>query len=254
MNYKVSAYLRVKDEINTIEACLNSIDGLFDRVVIIHSNEDDDGTVAFINEYSKSHSAIEIHEYPHAVIPSHHECYKSKYAYKNSLAAYNNFGLSFFEPEEYVVKIDADQVYMTEFLKKGINEILSNAQENTKYALRGYNTFIYKGQLVKYAPVPVNGNSGERYFVKRKYIDKFVQQGMFEHLLYKDIKFDGMWNRAVWFHFMKNLKTQGVIRENDTARNDEIEYLSQEEAELYNTHIHPLLINSPYCNLKLEKN
>lgn len=42
---KFAAFVRVKDEINTVIPCLNSIDGLFDKIVIIHSNEPDDGSV-----------------------------------------------------------------------------------------------------------------------------------------------------------------------------------------------------------------
>ncbi len=40
---KVAAFIRIKNEINTIEACLNSIKDVFDKIVIIHSNEPDDG-------------------------------------------------------------------------------------------------------------------------------------------------------------------------------------------------------------------
>ena len=43
---KIAAYIRVKNEIKTIIPCLDSIDGLFDKIVIIHSNEPDDGSVA----------------------------------------------------------------------------------------------------------------------------------------------------------------------------------------------------------------
>ncbi|MBQ3034818.1 MAG: hypothetical protein IJD25_02065, partial [Alphaproteobacteria bacterium] len=100
---KVAAFLRVKDEIKTIEPCLNSIDGVFDKVVIIHSNEKDDGSIAFMNEWCSKRKECEIHEYPHAVVPSHDKRYKSKVPFENTLVAYNNFGLSFFEPEEWVV-------------------------------------------------------------------------------------------------------------------------------------------------------
>ena len=89
MNSKVSAYIRVKDEINTIDACLKSIEGIFDRVVIIHSNEKDDGTVDFINEWCKLHSNYEVYEYPYSVIPSHDKMYLGEFDNKNTLAAYN---------------------------------------------------------------------------------------------------------------------------------------------------------------------
>ena len=67
----VSAYLRVKIEIKTIEACLNSIDGIFDKIVIIHSNEPDDGSIELMNRWCAARNYCEIHEYPYRGIPSH---------------------------------------------------------------------------------------------------------------------------------------------------------------------------------------
>lgn len=251
---KVSAYLRVKDEINTIEACLKSIDGIFDRIVIIHSNENDDGTVEFMHNWAKKHSGYEIYEYPHFVLPAYSSLYNDSYDTKNSLAAYNNFGLSFFEPEEWVCKIDADQVYFREALSEFVNGVKYQGQDNCKYALRGYNTFIYNNCLVKYAPVPLNGMGGDSYCVKRKNIDKFYQNGMVETIELKDVVKSWIWHKSMWFHFMKNLKfSDGTVKNNDFATQDEIEYLTQDEIDLFEKDILPLLKNSKYNNLKFFK-
>lgn len=63
MKQIVSAYLMVKNEIKTVEACLNSIDGIFDRIVIIHSNEKDDGSIELMNKWCDMRDYCEIHEY-----------------------------------------------------------------------------------------------------------------------------------------------------------------------------------------------
>ena len=169
---KVSAFLRVKDEIKTIEACLNSIDGVFDRIVIIHSNEKDDGSVAVMKKWCAQRSECEIHEYPHKVIPSHDKQYRQGVAYENTLAAYNNFGLNFFEPEEWVVKIDADQVYIKDRLTEYVNFVRTQGEDNVKYFFIGYNSFAWNNYFVKYAAPQMNGKAGDSYFVKRKNIEK----------------------------------------------------------------------------------
>ncbi len=263
----VVAYLRVKNEIKTIEACLESIDGVFDRIVIIHSNEKDDGSVAFMNKWCQEknnlysnakkllnkHSYCEIYEYPYAVIPSHHKKYRGKVPFENTLAAYNNFGLQFFDPEDWVVKIDADQVYLTEQLKQQVEFVREKGDPNIKYGLLGYNTFSWNNIFVKFKRVPFNGRSGDSYFIKRKHFKKFVHVGNYEGLqFYKNMN-KHVLKTPVWFHFMKSLKSNGTIRDKDKVSQDEISFLTQEEADLFNTHIRPHLKNSPYYHLKLEK-
>lgn len=252
---KVSAFLRVKDEIKTIEACLESIKGVFDRIVIIHSNEKDDGSVAFMHKWClKNKSAhCEIYEYPYDVIPSHSGKYSRKYNYENTLAAYNNFGLKYFDAEEWVVKIDADQVYLKEELQKVVSKIKLENPDNTKYSLIGYNTFKWHDYLVKYKPTPFNGQNGDSYFVKRKNIDGFKHAGLYEITHYKNLKNKVKWQTPVWFHFMKNLKTSGYIRDNNSVAKDSVLFLSSEEKQLFNNKIRPFLKNSEYYHIKLDE-
>ncbi len=248
--HKVSAFLRVKDEIKTIEATLNSIDGVFDKIVIIHSNEKDDGSVALMNAWCGKREYCEIHEYPHPVVPSHQ--YKGKVPFENQLASYNNFGLSFFEPEEWVVKIDADQVYLTDRLKEFVSFLKQNENNNKKFGLIGYNTFSFNGQFVKYRRVPINAVGGDSYVVQRKNINKFVSLGQFEDTQFQGITEKRVWDKPVWFHFMKSIKSGGIVRDKDKISENEVSFLTKEEADLFNTHIRPLLQNSPYYNLKLH--
>ncbi len=250
---KISAFLRIKDEIKTIEACLNSIDGVFDRIVIIHSNEKDDGSVALMNEWCSKRKECEIHEYPFAVVPSHDKRYtQKKVSYENTLAAYNNFGLNFFEPEEWVVKIDADQVYLKNRLKEYVDFVRANGEDNVKYFFIGYNTFAWNNYFVKFKSVPINGKFGDSYFIKRKNIDLFKQDNVFEAIILKNVVKEQEFNQPVWFHFMKTLKTSGNIQENDTISKEKILFLSEEEKRLFQENILPYLKNSPYRDLKLE--
>ena len=249
---KVSAFLRVKDEIKTIEACLNSIDGVFDRIVIIHSNEKDDGSVAVMKKWCAQRSECEIHEYPHKVIPSHDKQYRQGVSYENTLAAYNNFGLTFFEPEEWVVKIDADQVYIKDRLTEYVNFVRTQGEDNVKYFFIGYNSFAWNNYFVKYAAPQMNGKTGDSYFVKRKNIDTFKHAGVYELIKLQNIKKTVEFEKPVWFHFMKSLKSRGNIQENDRVPKEMVVFLSEEEKDLFQESILPYLKNSPYRGLKLE--
>ena len=253
VEFPVVAYLRVKDEIKTIEACLNSIDGVFDRIVIIHSNEKDDGSVAFMTKWCHARPYCEIHEYPYEVIPSHDIRNSQAPKFENTLAAYNNFGLSFFEPEEWVVKIDADQVYFKERLQEAVNFVKKNGVETTRYSLKGYNTFAWNNHLVKFKAGPINGIYGDSYFIKKKYINYFQHSKNFEFLKTVGIQSMHIFEKPVWFHFMKSLKSNGSIRENDTVHENEVLFLTEAEKELFEKEIRPLLKNSPYYDLKLER-
>lgn len=246
----VSAFLRVKNEIKTIKACLESIDGVFNRIVIIHSNEPDDGSVAFMNDWCSKRNYCEIHEYPHFVIPSHNTEYqKGTYAWENTLAAYYNFGLQFFGPEEWVVKIDGDQIYLKEKLKEFINPFQNGEMdENKSYGLTGYNTFIRKNELVLYKKGPINGGM-DSFIVKRKHFNFFNQTNYYE-VSNISVPYSKA-SSPVWFHFMKSLKSAGIIRNNDDAQDDEIAYLSVNEKELFERNIRPLLNGGSYYHISI---
>lgn len=244
----ISAYIRVKNEIKTIEACLNSIDGVFDKIVIIHSHEKDDGSIAFMNKWCQERKYCEIHEYPYDVIPSHDARYKHDVNHKNTFAAYYNFGLQFFQPEEWVVKIDADQVYIKPKLEEFLQQFKNGTANSHKiYGLTGYNTFVLKDQLIKYRNLEINGGSGS-FIIKRKNILHFKQHKYYEVL--ETNKTYALSSPPVWFHFQKNLKSNGKIRELSEVNTEEIIPLSIEEKTLFEEYIRPLLINSPYYKIR----
>lgn len=247
---RMGAYIRFKDEIKTLPAMLASIDGVFDKIVMIHSNEPDDGSIAYANWWCAQRPVCEIHMYPYAVVPSNDPRYRKKeVAPENTLAAYYMFGLQFFEPEEYVVKIDADQVYLTKALKKALNNVRRQDSQNKKisYGIKGYNTFVYHNQIVSYRPHPFNGGQ-DSFIIKRKHIQGFIQKEFWElislipGLTYQEIP------GYYWFHFMKSLKTQGTIRTLEESQETERLPLTPEQELLFNQEIRPLLRQtaSPY--------
>ena len=250
--FQTVAFLRVKNEIKTIEACLNSIDGIFDRIVIIHSNEPDDGSIAVMQRWCGKRKNCEIHEYPYAVIPPHDKRYATnQFQGENSLASYYNFGLSFFKPHEWVVKIDADQIYLTQTLKKTLAFIKQNHQifEKTLFGIKGYNTYPYRGQIVKYR-IDQNGGK-DSFIVRRDKIKEFAQNSFYETLRVQDIQNYHVFDEPHWFHFLKTLKHAGQVRSVDEAKENERVQLNKTEQDLFDQKIRPLLkeSNSPYTDL-----
>lgn len=236
---KISAYLRVKNEIQTIEATLNSIDGLFDRIVLTYSNEPDDGSIAFMHKWCADRSYCDIYEYPYVVYPSLTQVYREGIKPENTMAAYGNFGIGKFEPEEWIVNIDADQVYIRDSMEKLVNLIRSEAPKNNskRYCIRGYNTLSWRNRLVKIRPQPIMGTYCDHYAIKQKnlepykvYGDQFiikVKKGtVYEH--FSDI---------CWFHFKKVLKDSGRVFDKETIEEKAITYLSEAEADMYIKHI-----------------
>lgn len=257
-DYKFSAFLRVKNEINTIEACLNSIETVFDRIVIIHSNEKDDGTNALMAKWCAKRVHCEIHEYPYEVIPQHDPRLKGRVDPKNTLAAYYNFGLGFFHPEEWIVKIDADQIYMTEKLKQALGKIKSKIKENDRYHffLTGWDTFVKKDELVLNKERPLKGIDKDQFIVKQKYLYFFKQGEFWEKGVFEKLK-HVVFFEPVFFHFAdkKYMENDYKYIRTDDLSPSFIKPLNKRQIKEYNKYILPLLIktNSPFKNLKLER-
>lgn len=246
---KISAYLRVKNEILTIGATLSSIDGIFDRIVITHSNEKDDGSIDFMNKWCAKRSYCEIYEYPHMVFPSLTKIYFEGIKPENTMAEYGNFGLSKFEPEEWVVNIDADQVYIRERLEDLVQQIRAEYPKNEKdqYCMKGLNTFSWKNTLVKVRPQPIMGVYCDHYAIKRKNLLPYKIYGsQFTINLAHGTQYKPLAD-IYWFHFKKILKDNKKAFDKDTADETAITHLNQDEIDLYVKHIaHYFPPDNPY--------
>lgn len=108
------AFIRVCNERSTLKQCLYSIAPALKRGVIVY-NECNDGSEEIIQEFCKTNSGFIAVEYPYQVAQCRHK--KDEREYKKGLADYYNFALSFIPQDEWLIKIDADQIYDAEKLK-----------------------------------------------------------------------------------------------------------------------------------------
>lgn len=239
---KIGAYIRIKNEMHTLPTVLTSIDGFFDKIVIIHSNEADDGSNAYAKKWCDKQPICKIYEYPYAVIPSHDNRYKDAYKYENSLAAYYQFGLDKFEPEEWVMKIDADQVYIRPRLKEVLTQVRTTPNNDSfLYSVYGFNTLVWHNQLVKFTARPFNGKMLDNFIIKRKNITHFSQEEYWELAHYNKNLTTVNMPLPIWFHFMKSLKiVKKPERQNKTLEKEEVSFLTPDEKRLYQTYIAPL--------------
>ena len=111
------AFIRVKNEIRTIEASLNSILPVIKKGVIGY-NDCTDGTEEFILEFCKKNKGFIPCKYPYSVYPPSHEAYKVEGEEEKKLAAYYNYVLSKIPKNEWIMKVDCDHIYDAEKLKK----------------------------------------------------------------------------------------------------------------------------------------
>lgn len=111
------AFIRVKNEIRTIEASLNSILPAINKGVIGY-NDCDDGSEEFILEFCKKNPGFIPCKYPYHVYPPSHEKYKEEGEEEKKLPAYYNYVLSKIPKNEWIMKVDTDHIYDAEKLKK----------------------------------------------------------------------------------------------------------------------------------------
>lgn len=111
------AFIRVKNEIRTIEASLNSILPAINKGVIGY-NDCDDGSEEFILEFCKKNPGFIPCKYPYHVYPPSHEKYKEEGEEEKKLPAYYNYVLSKIPKNEWLMKVDVDHIYDAEKLKK----------------------------------------------------------------------------------------------------------------------------------------
>lgn len=139
------AFIRVKNEIKTIKACLESIIPVIKKGVIgyhkLAENENDDGTEEYIIKFCNENSGYVLYKYENEVITADDDRYKelSKIPIKNRLDSYYNSVLEQIPKGEWIIKIDCDHVYDTEkirrcmYLPKEDNDVISFARFNLHY-------------------------------------------------------------------------------------------------------------------------
>lgn len=111
------AFIRLKNEILTVEACLNSIKGAIKKGVVAYHKlplgEKDDGTIAFIERFCQENPGFKPYYYPYEVIPPNDSRYVSEeyYEKEQALDAYYNAVLAQIPENEWLIKIDGDHIF-----------------------------------------------------------------------------------------------------------------------------------------------
>lgn len=140
------AFMRVKNEIHTIQTCLDSIAPAIKKGVIgyhrLADNEHDDGTIEIIENFCKTHSGFIPYFYDHVVIPpTGIQCSSLDEVPKEvRLDSYYNAVLEQIPENEWMIKIDADHVFDADklralfYLPKNDTEVISIGRMNLHYA------------------------------------------------------------------------------------------------------------------------
>lgn len=111
------AFIRVHNEIKTIDSCLKSILPVL-KGGVIGFNSCTDGTKEYILAFCKKYPQFTPAEYPYDVIPA------SDFRYQNHildpdtrLDSYYNFVWSKLPKNEWIIKVDADHIFHTEYIR-----------------------------------------------------------------------------------------------------------------------------------------
>ena len=111
------AFIRVRNEILTIDSCLKSILPAIKKGVIGY-NDCDDGSEEYILEFCRQNPGFIPVKYPYSLYPQGNPAYEKEGEEEKKLHSYYNYVLSFIPKGEWIIKIDCDQIYDAEKLKK----------------------------------------------------------------------------------------------------------------------------------------
>lgn len=119
LSHKVDpwAFVRVKNERATLLASLNSILPVIHKGVIGY-NDCTDGSDKIVEQFCHENPGFIPFRYPHYVEPAGSVKYKTgELKEENTLAGYYNAVLQMIPPNEWLIKIDVDQIYFPKILE-----------------------------------------------------------------------------------------------------------------------------------------
>lgn len=139
------AFIRVRNEIVTIDSSLKSILPVIKKGVIGY-NDCDDGTEEYILEFCKQNKGFIPVKFPYSVDATYETRKKElKNTNKKNLAEYYNYVLSFIPNDEWLIKIDCDHIYNYKklqkimYLPKNENDVVIISRLDMHY----YNNTVY---------------------------------------------------------------------------------------------------------------
>lgn len=139
----VSGMMRVRNDSEFIEACVESCIDAIDELIIVYNDCNED-SIAMINKVStKYHEKVKVFKYDYNIIAWNlddeiiNEIISGEIPPKNTLAGYYNYALSK-TSYKYAMKIDADQIYNSEKLT-----YVCNLYRSLSPHKRCYNSYLY---------------------------------------------------------------------------------------------------------------
>ncbi|MFC3847766.1 beta-1,4-N-acetylgalactosamyltransferase [Helicobacter baculiformis] len=147
------AFIRVKNEIATLEACLYSILPAIQRGVIGY-NDCDDGSAEYILEFCQKFPTFIPVAYPYEIVTQdpqdfHHQLYH-----------YYNYVLSFIPKNAWMLKIDADHIYDAKKLYQSFYHVWHQNQvlSYSRIHLRVVDQQVYVHNLCNFGWVEAHGD------------------------------------------------------------------------------------------------
>jgi Beta-1,4-N-acetylgalactosaminyltransferase (CgtA) len=184
---RICGWIRVKNEMLTLEKCLKSIENIFDYVVITY-NSCTDGSDIFLKNYVKGKINYSLDEYPYDVIPFADERYLTNdYNYENSSAALYNFALSMIKDDgDYLFKIDADTLYDSNKLKELVHFIKCRINDdNDVFVWQGGDCMVVNNEIILHETCYIKGQYNDHFCCKKSFVEKFEQSEITQWIKYK---------------------------------------------------------------------
>ncbi|WP_172402278.1 beta-1,4-N-acetylgalactosamyltransferase [Helicobacter sp. 13S00401-1] len=147
---KPYAFIRVCNEIPTLKASLESIVFL-ERGVIVY-NDCTDGSEEVILEFCKKYSDFKAYKYPHKVKRPYAPGEVFPEGYKE-LYEYYNFALDKIPKDEWLLKIDVDQIYMQDITEESFKLI---EYENDIVCYPRVNLHVLDGEVLVSKDIPLS--------------------------------------------------------------------------------------------------
>lgn len=195
----ITAYIRLKDEAQTLEASLNSIKGLFDYYVIL-IQPSNDNTVEIIRELMKD-SKVTIVHYPYESWPNGPGYSEQDEGSVYSRTFFYNFGVQFI-PTEHAFKWDGDMIaspnlenYISRWRNKKKDYVAMKGVECADGLCETLNSRKYTGNEVRIFKVKKNAfSNGPRCEILNIY-----KKSLF-HAIYRRLFIDKI-EEALYYHF-----------------------------------------------------
>lgn len=119
------AFIRVCDEEKTLRQSLESILPAISRGIIVY-HECTDNSKKIIEDFCNKNTGFIYIHYPYEV--AFVNCTKEEKYSKKSLSDYYNFALSFIPQGDWLIKIDADQIYDAKKLQKSFSLVKNDSE------------------------------------------------------------------------------------------------------------------------------